>query len=252
MNQASQAATNCDGKNRVTATMNAILDDATSNDTVLDNTSLNDAVQTFALNPQCADISILLHQVGATIHAGDEDDKLIVHFRHCSPADFRVSYDAELIIVENITLPWERFDPARWWRFPHLDITVPVRERLHSLRLEADHAGLIVKNVAAQKLSLQIGGGSCALNRVTAGESSVCIDSGSVRWHGRLGNITLDCDNGSATFHGMPPEFGYDAQLRNGSIRLGSHHLHGGVVADSKPGTPHATVICNNGTVEIH
>jgi hypothetical protein len=190
--------------------------------------------------------------VGATIHAGDEDDKLTVYFRHCSPEDFRVSHDAESFAIENIESPWERFDPARWWRFPHLDIAVPAHERLHFLRLEADHAGLIIKNVAAQKLSLRIEGGSCTLNRVAAIESSVCIDSGSVRWHGRLGNITLDCDNGSATFHGMPPEFGYDAQLRNGSIRLGSHHLHGGVVADSKPGTPHATVICNNGTVEIH
>ncbi|MCH3975904.1 MAG: DUF4097 family beta strand repeat-containing protein [Bifidobacterium subtile] len=248
--------------------MSAIPDDTTPNDihanangagpsgeaansTASNSASLNDAVRTFALDSQCTGISILLHQVGATIHAGDEDDKLTVYFRHCSPADFRISRDAESFTIENIASPWERFDPARWWRFPHLDITVPARERLHSLRLEADHAGLIVKNVAAQKLSLQIGGGSCALNRVTAGESSVRIDSGSIRWHGRLGNITLDCDNGSATIHGMPSEFGYDAQLRNGSIRFGSHHLHGGIVADSKPGTPHATVICNDGTVEI-
>ncbi|MCI1211854.1 MAG: DUF4097 family beta strand repeat-containing protein [Bifidobacterium sp.] len=231
--------------------MSAILDDATPNDTVLNNTSLHDAVQTFALDSQCADISVRLHQVGATIRAGDEDDKLSVYFRHCSPADFRVSRDAESFVIENIASPWERFDPARWWRFPHLDITVPVRERLHSLRLEADHAGLIVKNVAAQKLSLRIEGGSCTLNRMTAIESSVRIDSGSVRWHGRLGDITLDCENGSAIIHGMPPEFGYDARLRNGSVRFGSHHLHGGIVADSKPGTPHATVICSNGTVEI-
>jgi hypothetical protein len=236
----------CDGENRVTATMNAIPNDVIPNDTVLNNTT-----QTFTLDPRCADIGILLHQVGATIHAGDEDDTLTVHFRHCSPVDFRISRDAESFAIENIASPWERFDPARWWRFPHLDITVPARERLHSLRLEADHAGLIVKDVAVRELSLRIGGGSCTLNRVGAEESSVHIDSGSVRWHGRLGNITLDCANGSAAIRGMPPEFGYDAQLRNGSIRLGSHHLHGGIVADSKPGTPRAAVICNNGTVEI-
>ncbi|MFT8704428.1 DUF4097 family beta strand repeat-containing protein [Bifidobacterium aquikefiricola] len=208
----------------------------------------SDLHQTDIHDPNYADIGILLHNMGATVRVGANLD---IRFRYCKPSDFRISRGAKSFVIENTVSPEEHFDPMHWWRFPRLDIMLPSQEHFQSLRLEADHSGLIVSDVSVHTMSLQIIDGSCKLNRVMADETSIHIDSGSIRWHGQPNDISLDCKNGSANIHGMPSDFGYDANLRNGHMRLGSRRLWGGSSSEHKTGAPYAAVTCQNGTVSI-
>ena len=212
------------------------------------NTVSQDMNQTFIYDSACDDITVVLHHMGATIGAGDS---LRVDFRHCRPSDFLISSDERRLKIENVASPWDRFNPSRWWQFPSLDITVPALMVLRSLRLDVDHSGLSAHDLQADKVSVQIGAGSCKFDRVAGKHSVIHIGAGSMRWNGMPGDMSLDCENGSAAIHGVPSGFGYQANLSNGSMRLNGRHIYGRATASSESGMPYYLINCHNGTITI-
>ncbi|WEV64056.1 helix-turn-helix transcriptional regulator [Bifidobacterium sp. ESL0732] len=188
-----------------------------------------------------------------TIAAADDFE---IHFHHCHASDFQIANTAGTLHIANTGTPWDHlslteiFNPAQWNAY--VEVIIPAGQSLSQSSIELHSCGLLVAGLGTDSLDLGLHSSSAKISGISTDLATVDLYSSSMKWEGIVRErMDLTCHSGSARISGLPQDFGYRANIHNGSFTVAGRPIISGQSTLVRPGTPAVTLDLHSGSVAI-